>query len=123
MNSGIYRITVGSRFYCGSSIDVSKRENQHRRELEQGTHHNIRLQNAWNRHKDFNFNVVEFGAPDELLAMEQKYLDEFLSDDLCVNLTPTAGSPKGYKHTPEAIQKMQVAMIGKQHTAETKALA
>jgi group I intron endonuclease len=49
----------------------------HKYELKTGSHDNIHLQNAWNKHgKDnFLFEIIEQCLPENLLLTEQKYLD------------------------------------------------
>lgn len=46
---GIYKISniLTGKYYVGSSIDIGYRWSQHRSALENGTHKNDKLQNAW----------------------------------------------------------------------------
>ncbi len=61
---GVYKIenVNNGKKYIGSSKDIEKRFYQHRRELENKTHHSVKLQRAWSisKNKDiFLFEVVE----------------------------------------------------------------
>ena len=60
---GIYCIEnkVNHMKYIGQSINIHKRWQEHKRELNKGTHHNDHLQNAWTLYgsKNFLFTVLE----------------------------------------------------------------
>jgi len=49
--SGVYAIWCNGnqKIYIGSSVDILKRINQHKRELRTGKHHNPILQRSWNK--------------------------------------------------------------------------
>lgn len=120
MSSGVYRIQIGENFYYGSSKNLKVRCRTHERELAAGTHGNVRMQRAWDKHQDFTFEVLVECSPDDLLRVEQCYLTEFYTDERCMNLTGTAGSPKGYRHTDEARERISASSTGRTHTVETK---
>ena len=48
---GVYKIENinNGKKYIGSSKDIEKRFYQHRRNLENKTHHSIKLQHAWSK--------------------------------------------------------------------------
>ena len=78
--SGIYKITNTrtGESYIGQSVDVHKRKNQHRQELNKGTHHNYGMQRDYNRGDRFNFDVVEFTPYlDEREKFYIKYFDTY----------------------------------------------
>lgn len=54
---GIYKIEnkINGKVYIGQSIDVYKRWKQHTCELNKGSHHNVLLQNSWNKYGEDNF--------------------------------------------------------------------
>jgi hypothetical protein len=92
---GIYEIVDKfNRCYIGSSVDIYKRWDLHRRELRAGKHHSYRLQRAWDRfgEKDFTFRILQF-VEDEatLLAREQYFLDVF---GPAFNIAAVAGRPE-----------------------------
>lgn len=111
--SGIYKIVnvLNNFCYVGSAVNLSKRHSGHVRKLDSNKHENQKLQNAWNKYGSgsFEFVVIEFCHPDELLVREQYYLDtlETCDRDKGYNIYPTAGSAYGYKHTPEALEKIR----------------
>ena len=49
--SGIYQIRniANGKVYVGSAAKFSRRFNDHKRKLNNGRHHSIKLQNAWNK--------------------------------------------------------------------------
>lgn len=76
---GIYKIRnkQDGKCYYGSSADVNKRFAQHRKTLQNNTHHNVHLQRAWNKYGEnaFTFEVVEECERNQMLIREQCYLD------------------------------------------------
>ena len=108
---GIYAIrnTVDEKRYVGSAVDILRRWARHRKDLRKGRHHAIKLQRAWDKHGEsaFAFEVlVMVDDVTELLGAEQRLIDEASE----YNSHAIAGSPRGFKHTPEAIEKIRVAM-------------
>lgn len=77
--SGIYLILnkINNKYYVGSSKTIKSRWKKHKQRLRHNTHHNIKLQNAWNKYGEdnFEFHVVELAEESQLLLVEQKYLD------------------------------------------------
>ncbi len=84
MASGIYIIsnTRNGMVYVGSSTDIDRRWEQHRRELDSGRHPNRQLQRDWRHYGDtsFNFTVVE--RVEELSRLsenEQNWINHYRS--------------------------------------------
>jgi|SRR5579872_4983504 len=77
---GTYKIVniLNGRYYYGSSYDITKRFQQHKRDLTKGNHHCIYLQRAYNKYgadkflfqKDILFEKIE-----DARKHEQKILD------------------------------------------------
>lgn len=136
--AGIYKILhkPSGRYYVGSSNSVIRRMvYEHRKMLVLGVHFNARLQNAWNKYGEVQFEFVivetfpETVTNKELLAAEQKHLD-VLKDNprKGYNTTFTAGK---VEFTKQVREKMRVAtkrylklhghpFEGKHHTELTK---
>ena len=78
---GVYRITNidNGKIYIGSSKDIKKRWQQHKKELREGIHANKYLQHAWNKYgeKCFVFDVLEKCTEEVQFQKEQEYLDTF----------------------------------------------
>lgn len=125
--SGVYQIRnkINNKLYIGSSVNIQKRFRCHKTDLNKGRHHNRYLQRAWNKYKEdsFEFIILEFvNNKDELLKMEQKYMDELRSyeGDIGYNNSKKAGNCLGVKHTDETKKKMSISSTGFKHTEETK---
>lgn len=118
--SGIYEIRniVNGKRYIGSAVRLSKRRMRHFGNLRRGTHKNVILQNAWNKHgpDKFEFNVIEYCSKDMLLEREQHYLDKKSDYNIC----SIAGNTTGIKHTKAAKAKMSKFHSGKILSAEHK---
>lgn len=98
---GIYKIknVINGDFYLGSSGNIIKRFSSHKRALIKGTHHNIKLQNAWNKYgeKAFKFIIFKKCLKPNLLILEQKYIDELKP---IYNISKDATAPmNGRKHS------------------------
>ena len=121
MKSGIYKITIGPKYYFGQSLDVSMRKNQHTSKLFRDMHYNVYMQNAYNKYQEFKFEVVLYCDADNLDMYEQIFLDKYVGEKDCMNILANAYSSKGYKHTDETRAKMSKIQTGRKHTEETKA--
>jgi group I intron endonuclease len=124
--SAVYaiRCTVNHKVYVGSAANIGARWKAHRRALESGFHHSDHLQRAWDLYgkEQFVFEVIEFVLdPSELIVIEQEWIDRLQSADRNsgYNVSPTAGSPRGVKHSPDARLRMSLAHLGKKLSAKT----
>jgi len=76
---GIYRIRnkINDKCYYGSTKNIKRRWNKHKSQLNYNRHENIILQRAWNKYgaENFEFEVIEICNKNELLIIEQNYLD------------------------------------------------
>jgi group I intron endonuclease len=117
---GTYRIRniVSGRFYIGSSENVYRRFETHRRQLRAGAHKNIPLQGSWNKHGEdaFKFEVLGTFSPDAVRGAERALLQQFFSHPLCCNMhDETYVFPRtGRKHTAatraKISEKVQAAL-------------
>lgn len=123
-SSGIYKILnkINGKFYIGSAIDIKVRWYQHRWYLNNGKHHNLYLQRAWNLNSnDFDFIILEIC--ENIREREQHWIN-ILNPEY--NLTKTVGSLLGYKHSEETKRLMSERRKGNQfnkgkhHSEETK---
>lgn len=115
--SGIYIILncKTGKFYIGSAINLRRRFQKHKLELQNGNHHCSYLQNAWKKYgeKSFQFYCIEFCIPDLLLNKEQKWINKYWKHKNLYNLCRYAGSRKGQKFPEETLKKMSLAKKGK----------
>jgi group I intron endonuclease len=108
------------RYYIGSSANIKKRFGVHRCELNGGYHHSLALQRAWDKYGSgsFEFAPVQAVKPQRDLVAFAKSLTDAEQFWFALyargpgkmpyfNSLPTAGSHLGYKHTAEAIEKME----------------
>ncbi|HXY96551.1 MAG TPA: GIY-YIG nuclease family protein [Steroidobacteraceae bacterium] len=77
--SGIYQIRCkrSGRIYIGSAVNLLNRWYRHHQQLAEGLHGNPHLQSAWTRYgaANFEFTVLEFADPSQLLLREQYWID------------------------------------------------
>ena len=119
MKSGIYSIRnlINGKFYIGSALNIKARWAAHKSDLSRGIHTNSYLQRAWAKYgpEAFEFVVLEMVEPELLFEREQSWLD----DSSChrskggYNVSPTAGTCRGVKHTLETRQRMSAAKKGR----------
>ena len=91
--SGIYKIInkVNGKYYVGMSSNIVKsRWKKHKRFLKDNIHWNKKLQNAWNKYGEENFEwkIIEIIEKEKLNVIEQKYLDVAKNEQhTCYNLS------------------------------------
>ena len=98
---GIYMIrnTINDKLYIGKSVDVKKRFREHKHELRLGRHHNVYLQNAWNKYGEgaFEFLVLEECDRDSLNALEIAAIAKFSRSNELYNMTDGGDGMLGRK--------------------------
>lgn len=126
--TGVYaiRCTANGKVYVGSAaVSFEERWKSHRNSLRGRCHHNRYLQRAWLKQGEaaFEFVVLEECDPTQCIEREQFWIDSKRAAvrPYGYNLSPTAGSLLGYKHSDEAKAKSAAVKRGKTHTAETRA--
>lgn len=124
--SGVYKIKnlINNKVYIGSSFNTSERWGDHLYSLKKNTHVNRYLQRAFNKHgeKSYKFEVIETCSNEKLIGREQYWMDYYKSYQrrYGYNLSPTAGSCLGVKHTDEAKLNMSKAKKGVPLSDEAK---
>ena len=82
---GIYCIEnkINHMKYIGQSVNIRKRWQEHKRELNKGTHHNDHLQNAWTLYgsKNFLFTVLELCDKESLDTLEKRWVETLKTMD------------------------------------------
>lgn len=127
-NSGIYIILnlITLDYYLGSSNNISKRLNAHKRELRLNKHHSTYLQRVFNKYglENLDFKVFLNCEQSDLLILEQFCID-FLKPRY--NISKNAISPmKNRKHSLKTKRKMSKIHkgnkynLGKKHSLKSR---
>lgn len=114
---GIYKIenVVNNKYYIGSSKNIDKRWTAHKRAKDKSSY----LHHAIKKHgiADFHFEMLEECGEEELLKIEQEYLDiAFLMPNMIYNTNRLAAAPpnwKGKKRSAENIANIVKSKTGK----------
>jgi len=118
---GIYKIInlKNNKFYIGSSNNLSKRISNHKRSLNKNKHHNVHLQNAFNKYgKDmFVFEIIEQCSIDVLIVREQWFIDNLKP---YYNIRKIAENNTGVVRSEEVRLKHSKMMTGRKHSEESK---
>lgn len=135
---GIYIILIDKYFYIGSTKSFKKRKHEHINMLKNSKHPNNKMQNVYNKHCCFDFHILERLEENELIEVEQDYLNFYFGLDRCLNLTKSADCPlrslpkseshrkalsvagKGRKLSQETIDKIKASKTGYKTSDETK---
>lgn len=121
---GVYRIRNkrNGKFYVGSSIEIEKRLERHRRELERGIHHCIYLQRAWNKYgaDSFIFEVIhECSSEEEARLIEQQYLDNETENLYNISRKASGGDIISYHPNKQNIIQKMAQSIRKRYESMT----
>jgi group I intron endonuclease len=127
---GVYEIfcQANGKRYIGSAsgrYGFLGRWKTHLDDLRKQKHHSVLLQRAWNKYGEANFVfrvIEEVNNTSLCLEKEQYWLDYFQSynSEKGFNISPTASSTLGVKHSQEAIQKNRLARLGKKQSDESR---
>jgi hypothetical protein len=123
---GIYKIInkINGKYYVGSSDNIKRRWYNHKIELNKNQHNNKYLQRAWNKYgeNNFDFIIVESVNDDDLLNIEQKYLNIINNNrNISYNISTDSKSPmKGNHHSEESKEKIRICSTGRKHSLQSK---
>ncbi len=128
--TGVYciRNTVNGKVYVGGAYrSFKERERKHKRKLKQKKHHNRHLQAAWNLYgeESFEWIILERCLPvkETIEEQEQYWIDFYQAADRACgyNLSPTAGSVLGLRHSEESKMRTRAAQKEAMSKPECKA--
>lgn len=127
-DAGIYMLVnkANGKRYVGSSRNCQRRKAEHISRLRRGAHINAKLQAAWNKYGEHNFEfVVAFSVlnVDDIEAVEQQFLDELQAVHTGYNLAPVAGNTAGWKAPPETRKRMSEAAKKRDHSVQVARMA
>lgn len=104
---GIYKITnlISGKIYIGSSTNIRSRIAHHYSDLKKQRHHNLHLQNSYNKYGRIAFisEVLEDCTLSNLIEREQYYIDSLKPE---YNKLPIANSSAGRKLSEEHIRRI-----------------
>jgi hypothetical protein len=112
--SGVYEIEIAGYKYYGSSINVYARKQNHITKLRSGKHRNQRLQRCFDKYGEdaMAFKILVFCDAESVLDEEQKYLDENIRNDNCLNFCKSASAPMaGIKFSDSHKMRMSKSQI------------
>ena len=129
---GVYKILncKNGKFYIGSSVNVEKRFNSHRKELIANCHNNSHLQHAWNKYGEdaFEFSVIEEVQDKQKLRERETYylkITNCTDRNIGYNLLDNANIGLGVQASEEVRHKISEACsgskngnYGRKHTEE-----
>lgn len=92
----VYKLIIGEKFYIGGTTrGLGRRKHQHSADLRDGAHKNYNIQELYDQGKEIEIEILEFCEKDQVLEIEQKYLDMAKDNPNCLNICFFAGSVKG----------------------------
>lgn len=117
---GLYVVTDGTmaKAYIGATRDCGSRFQNHRNDLRHGRHHNAGLQEAYDSGHDLKTIFIATDPSINPFDLEKQIIAEFKPSGVLYNRVQGMGDRK---HSPESIEKMRLAKLGKKHTEESKA--
>lgn len=107
---GVYKIenTKNKKIYIGSSKNIENRIKTHKRNLQKGCHHSVKLQRAWDQVSNsnvFTFEIIEeVNDSNDLKVREQYYIDYYDSYHKGYNCTSKVDDPR---YTRKSINKKE----------------
>ena len=130
---GIYKIInlTNKKVYIGQSKSIFERWQEHKRDLNNNTHGNPHLQNAWNKYgkEYFEFGIVEECSMNQLNEKEIYWIDYYNSMNSKFGYNKTSGGGANTIISDETKKKLSIAhsgennyFYGKTHTEETKSI-
>lgn len=99
--SGVYSIqnNVSGKMYVGSSKNIYKRWEQHKKCLNNHKHHSMDLQNDWDKQgeKDFSFNILLQTDLANAKKYEREYIDKMQLEKFGYNVAEKGGYKQNIK--------------------------
>lgn len=120
LKSGVYQFKniINNTIYIGSAKNLKERKKRHLSDLRNNTHHSLKFQRSYNKYGESNFiyEILSYCEIDNLICLEQKYLDEILfasfNDERFnnngLNINRNASNSTGQKRSEESRIKMSL---------------
>ncbi len=121
LKSGIYKLEWSNgHFYYGQTQNFVQRKSAHLSRLKKRTHTNIRITRLSDKYGLPKFSIIEYVELINLDKVEQIYLDTYISDRKCCNISIIAQNSRGVKRSEETKKKLSIARKGKKLSQEHK---
>lgn len=124
IESGIYGILYirKNKIYIGSAANFKRRKKGHLDKLSSNSHGNIYLQNIYNKYgkNELVFVILEKCDKQDLLIVEQKWIDTLNIFDILLNICKVAGSRMGSITSEETREKLRISSTGRVQTEEAR---
>jgi len=122
---GIYYIKnlINDKVYVGSSIDIFTRWKRHKLELKKGIHHSPKLQKAFDKYGEENFEFCLAESAEnrsKATLLEQKWIDKMDCIKNGYNINPIANNVGMMPKSEEHKRKIGDAHLGRKLTEESK---
>ena len=91
--------TINGKRYIGRTCNIEQRWNRHRNDLNNGRHHSIYLQRAWDKYgeENFEFNIIDTCETlEEIKSLEESYINELNSNLYNVSTQSSGGDLISY---------------------------
>jgi len=115
---------VNGKKYIGMTTNPPQRWKTHQKLLNKNKHHNIHLQNSWNKYgkKEFNFKIIERNIDQKELSDKEIYWIKFYNtfNGKGYNLTEGGEGLNGYSFPEETKNKISKSLQGHKCSKETK---
>ena len=110
---GVYRIECNNNVYIGSSVCIYTRLMEHRSHLRNNKHANKHLQNAFNKHGEFNFKINILCVCEKNISLLRSKELFYMKSEVCVFNKTT---PVTYEMSNESKQKISSTLKEKYST-------
>lgn len=112
---------INNKIYVGSGDPLYSRISDYYQPWYLKSRTGLYIVRALNKYtmSNFNLHILEYSDSENVIMCEQKWIDLIQPE---YNLSPIAGSSKGYKPTLESREKMRISATGRKHSDEVKDL-
>lgn len=95
-------IFPSNKIYVGRSSQLAKRISVHRQQMCGGYHHNVLVQEEWNRVGEFNVTKINVSTEELAIYWEKTLIDKFRSLGCALNIGPATNGGDAISHHPRA---------------------
>ena len=125
----IYKVTIGDNFYIGQSINFKERMLHHKWLLKSNKHSNDYMQKAYNKHKEFNSEIIFTCTENYLDLVEEELINLYKGQKGFMNMMMSVSTKRGdnhpwtgKKHSESSKNKMSVAAKNREKPSHRKAV-